>query len=418
MPSLHNKPYLTRHLEPALAAALSDTPVVCLLGPRQCGKSTLAKHLQPKRAYFTLDDENVLNLALNDPQGFIAELPEEVTIDEIQRAPELTLAIKRSVDENRLPGRFLLTGSANLLQLPRLSDSLAGRMDCIYLRPFTELEKESRTGNFLRQWLTDGIRTELKPSQTPRASELPRRMIEGGYPEAFQRQPDRARRWQRQYIQSIIERDIHDISQIKGGQDIARLLEYLSYQTAQLLNVSSISVELGHTRSTVERYLGLLERLFLTQRLPAWHRNSAKRLVKAPKLHFIDSGIAGALCGLTAEHWIKERSRFGHLLESFVLQQVTAQAGCLEEDLCMWHYRDKDKVEVDIVITHGTKVWGLEIKASKTVNASDSNGLKRLRNQAGKSFQSGIILYDGDSVLPVAKEPLIHAVPISRLWQA
>lgn len=139
--------------------------------------------------------------------------------------------------------------------------------------------------------------------------------------------------------------------------------------------------------------------------------------MKAPKLHFIDSGIASALCGLTAEHWIKERTRFGHLLESFVLQQVKAQAGCLDEDLRFWHYRDKDKVEVDIVITHGAKVWGLEIKASKTVNASDSNGLKRLSNQAGNSFQSGIILYDGDSVLPVAKEPLIHAVPISRLWQ-
>lgn len=410
--------YLSRGLETALISALSDTPVVCLLGPRQCGKSTLALHLEPDRPYFTLDDDALLNLALNDPQGFIAELPEKVTIDEIQRVPELTRAIKRSVDTNRKPGRFLLTGSANLLQLPRLADSLAGRMECIYMQPFTEMEKEEQAGNFLEYWLMNGIQPAIKPTQPLQPSDLPRKMTEGGFPEAFRRQPARAKRWQRQYIASIIERDIQDIAQIKEGQDIARLLEYLSHQTAELLNISSISSDLGHTRTTVERYLSLLERLFLIRKLPAWHRNSAKRLIKAPKLHFCDSGLATALAGLTSEQWIKQQSRFGHVLESFVLQQLVAQSGWIDQPVHFGHYRDKDKVEVDIVITQGLNTWGVEIKSAKTLHSSDSHGLHRLANQAGSMFQSGIILYDGDSVLPVEKKPLIYAVPISNLWKA
>jgi uncharacterized protein len=176
--------YLQRQLKTALEEALADTPVVGILGPRQCGKSTLAKRHDPKRPYLTLDDQNYLSLAIEDPQGFVDQLPEQITIDETQRAPELTLAIKRNVDANRQPGRFLLTGSANLLQLPLLADSLAGRIECLYLQPFTASEIEGCETNFLETWLENGITVELAPGSPPAPTSLPERLVAGGYLEA------------------------------------------------------------------------------------------------------------------------------------------------------------------------------------------------------------------------------------------
>lgn len=412
-----HQPYLKRRIETALAAALKDTPVVCILGPRQCGKSTLALHQAPDRSYISLDDQNFFHLASADPQGFIGDLPEYVTIDEVQRVPEITLAIKRSVDANRKPGRFLLTGSANLLQLPRLADSLAGRMEWIDLHTFSEAEKEGAPGRFLEQWLAGQLDTVISASVPPQASTLPGRIVAGGYPEAFQREPVRASQWQAQYIQSIIERDIHDISQVQDGKDIACLIEYLSHQTAALLNVTETGKALGHTRATVEKYLSILERLYLVRRLPAWHKNRAKRLVKSPKIHVCDSGLAAALSRTTEAMWMKDRSRFGHLLESFIVQQLSIQASWMESKVWLWHYRDKDKVEVDCVLTRHNQTWGVEVKAATSIRESDSKGLRRLADQAGKDFQGGIVLYDGTSVLPIDRALNLYAVPISRLWE-
>lgn len=394
-----------------------DTPVVCLLGPRQCGKSTLAQRLASNRAYMSLDDRNIYQLANADPQGFIDDLPEFVTIDEVQRVPELFLAIKRSVDANRKPGRFLLTGSANLLQLPRLADSLAGRMEWLGLHTFSEAEKEGAAGDFLEQWFSGKLDITLTGTGVPKASELPHRIVAGGYPEAFQRKPARARQWQDQYIQSIIERDIHDISQVKDGSDVARFIEYLAHQTAQLLNVTEIAKALGHTRATVEKYLAILEKLYLVRRLPAWHKNHGKRLVKAPKIHICDSGLAAALSGTTEAMWMENRSHFGHLLESFVLQQLALQASWLSPQIRMWHYRDKDKVEVDCVLTRGNQIWGVEIKAAGTIKPTDSKGLRRLAEQSGSDFRGGIVFYDGATVLPIDRDLNLYAVPISKLWE-
>lgn len=416
-PSSHNPPYLKRHLEAALAEALADTPVVCILGPRQCGKSTLAQHAAPDRTYVSLDDPNSYQLASLDPKGFIGELPEYVTIDEVQRVPELTLAIKQSVDAIRKPGRFLLTGSADLLHLPRLSDSLAGRMEWIELQPFSEAEKEGADGCFLERWLKGSLKTEISSTVPPRPSALPGRVVAGGYPEAFRRQPARARQWQEQYIRSIIERDIHDISQIREGEDVGRLLEYLSHQTAQLLNVTEISKALGHTRATVEKYLSILEKLYLLRRLPAWHRSVRKRLVKTPKLHLLDSGLAAALSGVTESTWMNDRRVFGHLLESFIVQQIHIQAGRLETKPRLWHYRDKDKVEVDCVLTQGRNTWGVEIKAASTVDLSDTRGLRRLAEQTGNDFQGGVVFYDGAATLPLDRKWNLYGVPISKLWE-
>lgn len=397
--------------------ALEDTPVVCILGSRQCGKSTLARLVGGDRAYVSLDDPSSYQLAMSDPKGFIGELPEYVTIDEVQRVPELTLAIKQSVDANRKPGRFLLTGSANLLQLPRLADSLAGRMEWLELQPFSEAEKAGTAGQFLHQWLGGTLATEIAPSSPPKASMLPARVIAGGYPEACRRSPARARQWLEQYVHSIIQRDIHDISQVREGDDLERFLEYLCHQTAQLLNITEIGKALGHTRATVEKYFSLLEKVYLLRRLPAWHRNVQKRLVKAPKIHVCDSGLAAALAGISASTWTQDRQRFGHLLKSFVIQQLTIQASVLETKTRLWHYRDKDQVEVDCVLTQGNRTWGVEVKSAASVRPSDADGLKRLASQAGSDFQGGILFYDGDSILPMDRELKLLAVPISKLWE-
>lgn len=410
------KQQVVRLLQAALEEALSDTPVVCLLGARQTGKSTLAEVLAPDREYISLDDQNYLQAASSDPAGFVAQLPANVTLDEVQRVPELLLAIKRVVDSDRRAGRFLLTGSANLLQLPRLADSLAGRMECLFLQPFAEAEKAGASGQFLRRLLNGELQEPLSSGKALARSTLPDRLLMGGYPEPNQRSPTRARQWHRQYIRSIVERDIRDVARIKDGGDVARLLELLALRTAELLNVTSLAGDLHEDRQTVDRHLAILEKLFLIRALPAWHRNSAKRLVKAPKIHLCDSGLAATLADLRGDDWNGKRERFGHLLESFVLQQLVAQAGWTDPDLRFWHYRDKDQVEVDCVITRGNKVWGIEVKAAATVNASDGRGLHRLAEQAKGDFQSGILLYDGDAVLPLGKSGFL-AVPLSRMWE-
>ncbi|MDX8379877.1 MAG: ATP-binding protein [Gallionella sp.] len=405
-----------RAIMSALKEAIKDTPVVCLLGPRQCGKTTLARMLEPKRAFVTLDEEKYYSVASMDPDGFINSLPDKVIIDEVQRVPELLSAIKAAVDRNRSPGRFLLTGSANLLLLPRVMESLAGRMEVVQLQPLSEAEKERHAGTFLRCFLDGNIKASIAARDDFQSGDLPVRLIEGGYPEPLTRSPARARQWHRQYLKAIIERDVKDIAKVKDGNELARLIELLALRSAELVNISNLSKELGLFRDTVEHYISILERLFLVHRLPAWHRNSAKRLIKAPKLHLVDSGLAATLAGLTAEDWLERRDRMGHLLESFVIQQVITQAAWTNSDLRFWHYRDKDKVEVDLVITHGSLTWGIEVKSAASVGQKDVKGLMRLSEQCGDNFQGGIVLYNGSDILPVASSSFF-TVPLSQLWE-
>ena len=409
-------PYFQRSLRQKISEALEDTPVVSLLGARQCGKSTLASQVDPSRLFISLDDAAYLKLAQEDPQGFLAELPDRVTIDEVQRAPGLTLAIKRSVDHDRRPGRFLLTGSANLLQLPMLADSLAGRMETIQLHPLSESEKEGSEGRCLSHWLAGNLEPEIVGSHRPTPSTLPSRLLTGGYPEACKRKRSRAQDWLRQYLQSIIERDIQDVARVKESADLAVLMELLAERSATLLNVSELAGTLKRARVTVENHLAILEKLFLVRQLPAWHHSATKRAVKTPKIHLCDSGLAAALMHLDDEDWLTERPRFGHLLETFIVQQLIAQAGWSSPQLRFWHYRDKEKNEVDLVITRGKKLWGIEIKLSQSISQSDAKGLRRLSDSASHTFQSGLVFYDGSDLLPLG-DPKILAVPISKLWE-
>ncbi|MBN8493390.1 MAG: ATP-binding protein [Burkholderiales bacterium] len=408
-------PSYRRLLAARLHEALRDTPVVCLLGPRQCGKTTLARTLEPDYAYLSLDDEATLAFARSDPTGFVLALPDKAVLDEVQRVPELLRAIKLSVDGNRKPGRFVLTGSANLLLLPNLGDSLAGRMEVLYLQPLSAAECARGPGGFLAALLEGRLQPDLKPLPPAASDELPLRLLAGGFPEAIARPPPRAKAWHRAYLHTLLERDARDVARLRDASALRRLVELLALRTGALLNVTGLGNELGLGRAVVADYLDIAERLFLVRRLQPWHRNEAKRLVKTPKLHFVDSGLAATLAGITAEDWQARRERFGHLLESWVVQQLVTQAGWTDPDLRFWHYRDKDQVEVDLVITRGRHTWGVEVKSSMTALPGDGRGLRRLAELCGEDFRGGAVMYAGASTLPLDATGSL-AVPLSCLW--
>ena len=411
-----NRSLIPRSLAPVLGEALADTPVVCLLGPRQSGKTTLVQQLAPDRAYVSLDDHNYYQTARTDPAGFVASLPDAVTLDEVQRAPELLPAIKRAVDRDRRPGRFVLTGSANLLLVPTVTESLAGRMETAQLHPLTESEKERAPGRFLSDLLNGAIKPGIRPEAADEAPSLQDRLVAGGYPEPLTRTPVRSRQWHRQYLRSIIDRDVRDVARVRDSHELGRLLELLALRSAGLLNTCNLANALGLHRSTVDHYIAVLERLFLVRRMPAWHRNPTRRLIRAPKVHLLDSGLAATLANLTAYDWLGRRDQMGHLLESFVVQQLIAQAAWTEPDLRFWHYRDKDRVEVDVVITRGQKTWGVEVKAARGISSGDGKGLVRLADRCGEDFEGGVLLYAGRDRLPLADERIL-AVPLRELWE-
>ena len=399
-----------------LRQALADTPVVCLTGPRQSGKTTLVRTMMPERPFFSLDHAPYLSVAKADPVGFVAALPREVTIDEIQRAPELLPAIKLSVDQDRRPGRFVLTGSANLLLVPTVTESLAGRMEVARLMPLSESEKERRPGHFLSDLLAGAVTPVLRSGgDMVDPGGLGQRLVSGGYPEPLARSPARARQWYRQYIQSIVDRDVLDVGRVRDAQGVARLLQLLAVRNGELLNTSGLSRELGLDRTTVREYIAVLERLFLIRRLLPWHRNIGKRLVRTPKMHIVDSGLAATLAGLSEGDWIAKRDRMGHLLESFVANQLVTLAGWTDSDIRFWHFRDKDGQEVDLVMTLGDRTWGIEIKATSTPGRSAGRGMARLAALCGDDFAGGILFYNGRDILPLAGQTTV-AVPVSELW--
>ena len=341
-----------------------------LIGPRQCGKTTLVRQLADKgREYVTLDDGTALEAARSDPAGFVRGF-NLVTIDEVQRAPELLRAIKLSVDNERRAGRFLLTGSANILTLPQVSESLAGRMETIRLMPISQAEIAGKKPAFLKAAFTGRL---TKPVSPLIGDALVHTVLVGGYPEMLRREsPRRRQAWGRDYIKAIVQRDVRDIAEVARLDQLPKLLQVLAHHSGQLTNFTQIGGQLGIDDKTTRRYIGILEQLFLVQHVPPWFRNQLKRLVKTPKLHFLDSGLLAAILGLTAKRISKDRSTFGTLLETFAFSEVLKQTTWSDESYAIYHYRDKDQDEVDIVVEdEHTATVGIEVKASATVNASD-----------------------------------------------
>jgi hypothetical protein len=396
-----------------IAEAMSDTPVVLLAGPRQAGKTTLVHQFSDKgMQYLTLDDELTLMSAKADPVGLIRSLDRAV-IDEIQRAPSLLLAIKKSVDEDRRPGRFLLTGSANLMTLPNVADSLAGRMETLSLLPLSQSEIEGRTIN----WLDSVFSKQIpKPSNKAQDDHLVDRVLRGGYPEALSRPTARRRvTWAKQYTDALIQRDVRDISGIEKLDLLPRFLRGLAQTAGQMCNYTKLGGQFGLDGKTAAKYISVFEQMYILRRVNVWARNRLNRIVKTPKLQFIDSGLLAALLELTDEEVQTDRTRFGNVLETFVYGELLKATTTSNGDFTLLYYRDTDKVEVGFVIenTFG-QIIGVEVKASATVKASDLIGLKKLSTLAGEKFKMGILLYDGDETLPLGNN--IWAAPISSLW--
>lgn len=407
-------PLFPRSLTAAVQTALADTPVVCIAGARQSGKTTLVRGLEPSRPFYTLDEGRYHHTAQLDPDGFIAGLPEFVTIDEVQRVPDLLRAIKLSVDRNRRYGRFLLTGSANILTVPTVSESLAGRMEIVVLHPLTEAEKERRPGRFLATLLAGELGAR---NQAPSTDSVPlvERLLQGGYPEPLSRSPERIRQWHRHYLDQLLQRDVREVSRVRRAGDLSRLLQLLAARTANLLNVNSLANALAISRITVSHYLAVLERMFLIRRLPSWGRAASRRFVRASKIHLTDSGLAATLAGRTTADWLGDRAAMGGLLESFVVQQLIAQAAWTDPDLRFWHYRDRHGNEVDLVITRGRETWGVEVKAATGVEPRDARGLRRLAAACGRDFRGGVVICTGQGVWRLG-DPRIHSVGVDELW--
>lgn len=399
-----------------LAAALADSPAVLVHGPRQCGKTTLVQTAGSARgyAYVSFDDQAVLAGARADPAGFVADLPDRVVLDEAQKAPELFGVIKLAVDRRRTPGRFLLTGSSNVLFVSRLSDSLAGRVALLRLHPLAQCELADGRSGFVERLFHGAFRIRTKERLGPA---LAARVAAGGYPAAAARSgPGRVAAWYRDYVETLIRRDVRDLGRIASLDALPRLLGLAAGQTARLLNVSELAGPFQVSRPTIADYVTLLERLFLLERLAPWHVNRLNRFVKAPKLHLGDTGVACALLGLDAAALARDRVTLGQLLETFAYQELRRIASGLEEEVRFHHFRDRDGVEVDLVLERaGGAVAGVEVKAAASVSAHDFRGLRKLKDLAGRSFAAGVVLYDGETAVGFGDR--LHAVPIRALWE-
>ena len=411
--------WVPRLLRPRIDEALEDTPVLLIQGPRQCGKTTLARQVAREHGHEwrSFDDATLVGLARADPVGFCRELPPRVVLDEVQLVPELFRSIKLVVDEDRRPGRFVLTGSANVHLMPQLNESLAGRVEIIRLRPLAERERErpATQRGFLDLLFDPGLAARV-PGRRFDRDDLLDRVVRGGFPPlTTRRTPARRRRWLNDYLEVLATRDIAETFGARHPEVTRSLLGLAAARTASLLNVDDVASSLAVARGTVDRYLHHLELLFLVERLAPWSTNRGHRLVKTPKLHVTDTGLCSALLGMNPSTLREEREVAGKLLETFVLQELRRQATWHEEEHRFFHYRDKDKVEVDIVVErHGRSVAGVEVTSSATVGPRDFRGLRRLAELAGERFAGGVLLYAGEHVVPLG--PTLRAVPVSALW--
>lgn len=405
---------ITRFLRPRLIEALDDTPVVLVHGARQCGKTTLAQTLRGY-TYLTFDDEVQRAAAKADPVGFVADLPARVILDEVQRVPELFATLKAAVDRDRRPGRFILTGSANVLLAPKRSDSLAGRMELLRLYPLAQCEVKGVAAHFLDALFSAGFKARKYERL---GAELAERIVAGGYPAALARSSARRRRdWYRAYLETLVQRDVRELARISALDALSRLLQLAAGQTARLLNVSELAAPFQLSRPTIRDYVTLLERIFLIDLLPPWHSNRLSRLIKTPKLHLGDTGLAASLLGVDAAALTKDRVLLGQLLETFVFQELRRQGSWHADAISFHHFRDKDGYEVDIVLEReGREIAGVEIKAAATAVEADFRGLRKLRDASGGRFVAGVVLYDGESAVRFADD--LFAIPIKALWSA
>jgi predicted AAA+ superfamily ATPase len=421
VPARRAGPLFPRFVAERVRRALRDTPAVLIQGARQVGKSTLAGAVLGRRRsarLVTLDDPATLAAARADPTGFVIH-EGVLAIDEIQGAPELLLPIKACIDRDRRPGRFLLTGSAHVLVLPRVADTLAGRMEVVELWPLSRGEILKRRERFVDRLLEGGAFVELGAG-VPRSATLTRHEIlglavAGGFPEARQRASARRAAWFEAYLQAFVQRDVRDIADLEHVRRLRGLLALVAARTGNLLNIDDLARDHQLPASTVRRYLDVLEAAYLLVKLPAWSTNRTQRVVSAPKAYLSDSGLCAHLLGCDVSALAAPTADAGPLLETFVLLELKKQLGWSSARATLHHLRTKDQLEVDIVLQHADgRIAGVEVKAAASLGARDFAGLRWLRERAGGAFRSGVVLYGGEEVLPFG--PGLWALPWGALW--
>jgi uncharacterized protein len=401
-----------------VTAALADTRVVVINGARQTGKSTLAGLVadqRPGTVTHYLDETATRSAAAADPTAFVRH-DGLMVIDEVQRVPDLMLAVKHAVDLDPRPGRFLLTGSARLYALHEIPDLLPGRSETIELWPLSQGEIDQCTDGFVDAVFTDG------PDASVAASDLHRddyiaRALRGGYPQAVHRTDlGRRSRFFESYISDLINRDVRQISDIERPTDMRRLLNTVAAQMATLVRPAAIASALQLPATTVKRYLDLLDLLFVLRRVPAWSTNLTTRAIATPKLMLVDSGLAGHLSGITPRRATRPDTPVGPLLENFALGELARQLTWTADPVRLYHYRDRDGYEVDAILEHaGGDLVAIEVKAAETVRAEDFRGINHLARRHGDRLIAGIVLYAGRQALPFGDR--LRAWPIEALWR-
>nr|WP_315185360.1 DUF4143 domain-containing protein [uncultured Albidiferax sp.] len=407
---------IQRWLAPAVFDALQTRRVVVLAGARQCGKTTLAKAVAAPEGvlYRTLDDAGLLAAAQADPHGFVAHGDGLMVIDEIQRAPALLMAIKKEADEHPRPGRFLLTGSANIQSLPSVTESLAGRVSTLRLRPFSEGEMAGAAPQFIARALRqdwDGL------GPGPSKDVVLHKALRGGYPEVQALPAKSVRRWHTDYLAALMARDLQDIAQIRRKDSMAQLLEVLAAWSCKLMDTSAIGAQLALARPTLESYINALESLFLVERLRPWVRTDYARVGKQDKLVMTDTGLVASLLRWQFDTARLDADQSGKLVEGFVYAQLAAQLDAQDEPHQLAHYRDREQREIDFVVTtpDGSTV-GIEVKAGSAVSADSFKHLRWFQERMvppGQVFV-GLVLYTGEQVLRFG--PHLWAVPMHALW--
>ncbi len=410
--------YRPRALAPAVERALETHPVVVLSGARQTGKTTLVRNLPSaaNRSLQSLDDFDVLELARDRPEDLLAR-GRRLTLDEVQRVPELLLAIKRDVDARRQRGRFLLTGSANLLLMRQVADSLAGRAVYLLLAPFTAGERQGE--GRLPPW-SEVASCRRGAEVAQRINELPaadcnwqREILRGGMPPASLARSARERaQWFDGYVQTYLERDLRDLSQIASLPDFRRLMGLAVHRLGQLLNQSELGRDAGISQATTHRYLGLLETTFQVHKVTPYSVNPSKRLIKAPKLYWADSGLAAHLAGVSSVNALRSSPLLGAFAENAVLSGLLTWREATHPRSEIHYWRTAGGAEVDFVVERGPRLIPLEIKTARRIRISDIRHLEIFLDDYGKQAPWGAVLYDTDRAHVITRR--VIGLPLSR----
>ncbi|MEX2447954.1 MAG: ATP-binding protein [Solirubrobacterales bacterium] len=407
---------VSRHVHPIVLEALSASRAVALLGARQVGKSTLALEIARSAhpaEYISLDDPAAAQAARSEPVEMIANLRGPAVIDEIQRAPDLLLAIKQKLDRDDSRGQFLLTGSADLLTLPTIADALPGRVQYLRLWPFSQAELSGVSSSFVDAAFA-GRLPQVADSPVGRRAIAPI-LLKGGYPEAQGLTPRGLGRFFESYVESLLGRDLDDVAEVREPANVSNVLQMIGARSGAILSINGLAVDLGISRPTVERYVEILERLFIVRRIRAWHRNLGAKLVKSPKAYVVDSGLLAQLIGADEDRIADDGAVAGAMLESFVAMELIRLAELSDRPPSIHHFRDRRQREVDVVLERRSgEIVGIEVKAGASLDAGDFAGLRLLRDSLGERFKAGAVLYTGAQTLPFGDR--LAAVPVSALW--